>query len=696
MAGDSHFLSQLRALLEGLDDEALATLSSVGLLRRARKDLETLTPTVSESGDSLTVDLGTQKVEIDSRGPSRARCTCSAKTTCQHVLAAWLYLRTAPAPAPVSAALPDLVAELMAFSSRDLIEFAGLPAVRESLAAVESSELPAIDSARQLTLRLVHPPVELRYAGGGLDAFVLDYRGKRREQLIVQAVLAFQKANGASPPTLPVSTRRRRAIVAAAEVVATSASQTAPQQLSTRVLTTLIEAMRLGVLHLSENMAERLLSQSAAAEGAGLHRLALALTRLAHHIDLQLGLNAGTSSGALLDELARTYALAAAIRAAKAVVPDLWGEARSRYEDIARLDLIGVAAEPWRTASGYTGLTLLFWSPARRRWYSATDSRPAGMLGFDPVKRYRAGGPWVGCSSPAEACGASVTLTNARANRLGRLSLSQSTTARLVALPQWPELSGREFSSWARLRESVQGDTSGVGLAEADPHASYVLLRPKAWREATFDSLAQELSRGVVDEGGEELSLCLRYSSLADHAIERLEALRPTPGTKVLGRVERLRLRVIVRPIALLQDAPGRRVDNLYVDEGPKLSAGEVFASKLQELLKGLRRDPSQAATTPGRQSATQTRLAALEDEILRLAERGFSGLSQDAARIEPLEESLRSAGIDLLPVADAQVLDLPERLLRLKYCLTVTKGLQNEASSGTPACASAEWELYE
>jgi hypothetical protein len=671
MARQSHLLSQLRALLEGLDDDALVTVSSAGLLRRARKDLESLTPKVTESegAGSLQVDLGTHQVVFDSRGLAHARCTCPAKTTCQHVLAAWLHLRmlsTEPGEAT-----EDLVGELMGISTEALIEFAGLAAMREALQAVESSELPALEIASQLKIRLPHPPVELRYAGGGLDAFILDYRGKRREKLIVQAVLAFQKANGAAAPVLPASGRKRRV-----GTTTTAVTRAAPAPLLTQVLATLTECMKLGALHLSENMAERLLSQAAAAEGADLHRLALALTRLAHHIDLQLGLNAGTSSAALLDELARTYALAAAIHNTRGVVPALWGESRSEYEDIPRLELIGVGAEPWRTASGYTGLTLLLWSPAHKRWYSATDSRPAGMLGFDPLQRYRAAGPWAGCNSPAQACGARLTLTHARANRAGRLSLSESTTARIFGLAQWPEFSGREYDCWSGLQAAIQADASGVGLAEPDPHAGYVVLRPRKWLHAKFDSTTQELYRQIVDENGDLLSLCVPYSSLASHAIERLEALRPGPDAKLLARVQRIRSRLVVRPISLLQQG---RADNLFLDEGPRLSVADTLAGKLYDFLKGKRDEPA-ANAAPIRQDATQTRLRALEDEILRLAEKGLAGLPEDAARIEQLEEELRGGGIDLLPAGPAGVAvdDLPERLLRLKHCLMVVRELQS------------------
>ena len=271
--------------------------------------------------------------------------------------------------------------------------------------------------------------MEVRYAGGGLESFIFEYRGRQRKGLIARAVLAFQRANGASIPPLPASKASRRSAKPLA-----SHEQPATRRLLTHVLATLAECVGgPGVPHLSENMAERLLSHSAAAEGADLHRLSLALSRLAHHVDLQLELNAESSSAALLSELAQAFALASAIRDSSTVVPGLWGAARSEYENVSRLELIGVAAEPWRTESGYTGLTLFLWSPGRKRWYSATEARPVGLPDFDPVKRYRASGPWAGCESPAVACGAQVLLSHARVNRSGRISLAADTRAQIVA-----------------------------------------------------------------------------------------------------------------------------------------------------------------------------------------------------------------------------------------------------------------------
>ena len=52
MDGPGSLLTRLRGVLAAFDDEALAGLANKGLVRRARKDLETIRPKVLEPGDS--------------------------------------------------------------------------------------------------------------------------------------------------------------------------------------------------------------------------------------------------------------------------------------------------------------------------------------------------------------------------------------------------------------------------------------------------------------------------------------------------------------------------------------------------------------------------------------------------------------------------------------------------------------------
>ncbi len=79
MAGSPHLLSALQRQLARLGDEDFAARASAGLLRRARKDLESLSPAIAEADDAVTVYLGDHQIVLDARGPAHARCTCPAR-----------------------------------------------------------------------------------------------------------------------------------------------------------------------------------------------------------------------------------------------------------------------------------------------------------------------------------------------------------------------------------------------------------------------------------------------------------------------------------------------------------------------------------------------------------------------------------------------------------------------------------------
>ena len=180
----------------------------------------------------------------------------------------------------------------------------------------------------------------------------------------------------------------------------------------------------------------------------------------------------------------------------------------------------------------------------------------------------------------------------------------------------------------------------------------------------------------LVDEVGVRLTLTLRYSKLAKHAIERLEVARPKAGARLFVRLERGAFGFRARPIALLQEPPERKTDNLFLDGAPRASIKDAFVSKIQDLLGGTKeyRDRGPSAR---RLTATETRLRLLEGEILRLAEKGLTSQAGEAQKLMQMEESLRNSGFNFLPVDSAtSPRILAERLLRLTFCMGVVRQL--------------------
>src|SRR5947209_4532970 len=94
MDGPGTFLARLHHALAAFDDDALAALANKGLVRRARKDLETSQPEIVESADEdrLRLEVGDALVEI-AMPVAQSRCGCPAGGICRHILAAVIFLK---------------------------------------------------------------------------------------------------------------------------------------------------------------------------------------------------------------------------------------------------------------------------------------------------------------------------------------------------------------------------------------------------------------------------------------------------------------------------------------------------------------------------------------------------------------------------------------------------------------------------
>jgi hypothetical protein len=645
MARANHLLTDLRRQLARLDDDGLVALASAGLLRRARKDLESQQPGLVSADDCVKVRLASHEVTLDSRGATHARCTCPAKTTCQHVLAACLFLKSLPnADGSQEAAIdtPDqaaLQSALLAIALTDLVRFAGKPAIRDALRAVEDEQPAQISFDTALVIRLARQGIEFRYVGGGPESLISDFRGRSAKKLAAQAILSSQRAHGIQH-ALP------------GEAQQTPEHPEEVQELRTAVLQKVARLLRecvdVGLAHISDTLLERLSALATVAEGARLHRLSLALSRLADHVDLILERHARADPAAFLAEVATTFALAVALRnPASWNRVELVGEARSSYEELAALDLYCAGAYSWQTGSGYWGLTLLFWSTPLRRWFTYSDSRPLGTLGFSPREAYRLNGPWRGCTSPAAIMGRRVVVNKASTNRAGRLSGGNSVAAEVSeAAP--PDFAGISFTNWAALREHARRTLEGIGLAERNQLAEYVVLCPRRFLARGFAGTSQTLLWPIEDEQGEQLQLRLEYSDVSAAAVERLDTLEPESGMRIIAQLSWSSGALEARPLTLLRAVGDRVVDNISLDEAPAIAAGRVLLGKLRAALTSL---PSARAAEPTvhAMNATDRMLAELNTLLLSIAERGTSAHADSAAAFADSLRKLHDSGVTLI-----------------------------------------------
>jgi len=481
MAGKDDRLRKLGSMLSAVDDDALAALASVGLVRRAHKDLDAgeVTGPVEPTDAGVVVGVGERSVTIPWTGPANASCTCSAPGICRHALAAVMHLQRelkTDGKTPTTSARE----QILAVTPKQLLKWAKTKAVREAAALLDKD--PTVEMAEDDNVVVTFPDAGIQchyFAGTGLEGMITNASGRHKYKFLVAAIMAFQRRHGAetevpaaSPsPSKPTAISRRQR-----EVIAT-------------ILPALADALSVGLTHLSGSVRERLDALAVSAQGADLPRLALQLRSLAQETELLLDRNAQADEGRMFSMLSQTWALAEAIAGWEgSVPPEILGQHRTRYDEFDRLELTGIAAWPWQTKSGHEGLTVLAWDERAHRWYTWSDSRPDHVTGgrFAASERYGQPTPWKNGQSPDRLSHSRFELTLGRRSGSGRLSSSGRCRVKLLgdAHPSKVDFGGVMFADWSELaRRAAQ--VFPVGLEVFDALAATVVLKPAAWGRKT-------------------------------------------------------------------------------------------------------------------------------------------------------------------------------------------------------------------
>ena len=635
----------LVAQLRRYDDDAWAALANRGLLRRARRDLETVAVSL-ESADPVVVRVGEHGISFGDSGASGATCSCPAATICQHVITAALWLASSSAPAPET----DLHGELMAIDAAALASYAGRAGLRWAAQYVADldDDQPRISQGQLVQLSFTTPRLTFRFMGGGVAGLIPDVKLPSPEKYAAAAVLAYQRAHGAEG--VPIEPVQRR------ETATTRARADGRERFLRAVGDLLLDTVRLGASHLSPAVHQRYETIAVWAQGVELHRLALLLRRLADQVELLLDRSARADEHALLDEAALAYALVSALRVAGDEAPSrLAGQARTIYSSVRSMELVGLGGTPWKAASGYRGLTCLFWWVEEQRFVSWTDARPESMRTFEPRARWTQPAPWTGLRTPALAVGRTIRLTDAQVSPTGRLSGVERTQAWVGPLVEPPWADMPVVSSWTALEHRVRGGESL--LDQPDPLREWVLLRPESWDPGVFDPIRQTVWWVLRDDAGRMLPLSLRWTPLASHGVQRLESLTPDevpPGALVVARVFSRSGSLGGEPLSVIRGE--RQVDVLHFDEGAATAPARSLVAGSEE------DDEAAPVPLPGP-------LVDMRSWLLSQMERGTGAVSRDSLldSLSRRHRAARDVGLTVFPEVGA-VADPAAAMLQSHY----------------------------
>jgi hypothetical protein len=456
--------------------------------------------------------------------------------------------------------------------------------------------------------------------GGGLDGMIVSGGKGDGRSVVVAAVIAFQRAQG-----IPWA--------APEHVVGLEASDGAPRSRA-EVLKAcqrlLDETLANGLSRLSMANQQRWATLAVSALGVNLPRLALLLRGIGEESALVLSRDARSNVARMFGRMAQAHALCTALQqGGENPRAHLVGAHRTRYDEVGHLDLIGAAAWPWRTASGYEGLTVLFWDPSAKWWSSWTESRPRHQLAdFNPVARYTQPGPWEGAESPRQLARGSFRLMNARRNPGNRLSSSSKSRVLVTGQANLRNQGLVPIEDWSQLLQRLNTQ-SAVGLMEANPLDSVVALKPTLWGERGYDPVTQVFGWNVTDSADHSLLMEIGFDGFTEPAIRFLESVAPESleSALVIGRIQRTPRGLSLHPYSLHQQNGG--VVHLCLDtlkENPKESP--IKAAAAPDEAEEIFEEEEEAEPAITFSPAMSRVLDEVDDGLLALAESGFASIN--------------------------------------------------------------------
>ncbi|QBE65518.1 SWIM zinc finger family protein [Pseudoduganella lutea] len=598
------------ALCRNFDDDALATLASTGLLRRAAKDVEAgkvaWDAPPSPAGGTFRVDG--QLVAIGEKGPAGAACDCPAPGICKHVVAAVLWLRDQDVvpgggdgedntahdgPGDVveagqRMAAPDVLAEVLALDRAAVLKAAGRAAVRKAAALFPRAGPPACEASGG-TLRITLPELdfECRYIGaGGLAGMVSEGVASSRKALHLLALAAVWQQHGHAAPW------PAEAMPAAPATGPTAAER----EFLAHADGSILEACGIGWSHLPDILPAQLRALGTSARIEAFPRLAGMLRELAGTAALLQRRDPHADEREAIGLAARIHALCTALDGATGEIPArLRGSERRTFSDGATLELLALGAHWWERRGGARGLAVPFWDPEGRTVVQAVLARRDGAdRTFNAASSWSIGQLWQGVTCERALAAGAWSLRDARLSPDGRIGIGGATRA--AALPPWaeddPRWQAAGFDDWAELGAALR---TGAGL-ESGP--SYVLLRPASHETPQLHEARQVLAWPLRDRHDNQLVLQVPCDTARRVRIENLDAWTAAGSTDniagtvvgVVAAVEREAGAGWLEPVSLVFSRNGRlRAIALDFDTPPRAAQPNPgFLARLARLLRPL------------------------------------------------------------------------------------------------------------
>lgn len=506
------------------DDDALAVFANVGLLRRARKDIENDKVVLIDIEHGLFNSDG-QQVKLDEQGVQRATCDCVAVGCCKHILAAILWLQenkqTEIASQNSGSLIPEepepLLPELLALNPELLIKQTTKADCRLAVRILyewDNNQLQTDDQCAQFKIFLPNfdePIIFMR--GNGFQGILSSLPEKQKKALHLAAMAKlFQQQNllWQWPDDLaPVQDSRQTLSDDDKAVIGT-------------IQVFIQDMLRQGLSHISQSSAVQLHLLNMSARAEGLPRLANYLKQLSHQVKLLADKHFTVDEGQVLRFIAQIFAYLYQLSYANEnQLIRLRGLIRRQYEDQSiSLNLIPIDAQWWQTQSGAIGATLSFWNDQEKRVIQCTQAR-ANRLDpmFNRINVWQTLAIWK--QTADHLMHSAFELHSPRLSEEGKLAASGESYAishsnKLVSLAEYQQIQAEYgYMDWQKAADYLSN-------LQDDYVFEPILLHIDSYEQLYWNETEQCVLWAVTDKNQNKAFLRLNWAGNEHNKIEEL------------------------------------------------------------------------------------------------------------------------------------------------------------------------------
>lgn len=503
------------------DQDALILYANVGLVRRARKDVEAnKVELIEQNNDLLRFSVDEQQVILSEQGIQNANCNCVAKGHCRHIIAAILWLQINNNFIKDSTThiitnqddvkqhanqLTDALTELLSLDVISLQKSIGKANLRLAYQLVtnwQDQNNVSVDlwsSKIQFRVPESHSPI-IYLAGAGFAGMISDLPNKQ-QKIVHLAVIAYLFQQHQKPWQWLYES----------DVIQTKTDQLSVDEivLIQQIETQIFVLIKHGLSHVSHSQAKQIQLLNVSAKSQGLPSLAAMLRQLCQLVEQLAEQHFTVEEQDLLVLLARLKAYLQMLLSNQGEqLTFLRGGHKRHYQKQQKtLQLLPLGADWWQSKTGAIGISCYFWDVEQQQYYQTTLGRPnTNDNNFNRMQIWNSLSIWQ--SMPSVLMAKSIKLHNPRFANDNILASSGSTVTLLEQ--GWDEKNYQDFRSqvgfqdWALLANYLQSHNFNNVLLD-----EVLFIHITSSVKPELDEIRQSLVWCVQDKHNNQLFLRL-------------------------------------------------------------------------------------------------------------------------------------------------------------------------------------------